>query len=105
DGRLGDRLNQAALGDEAGDQVGRGHVEGGVVDLHALGGGLAAQAVGDLARVALLDRDGVPARQIEVEGTARGGDVERDVVSAGQQRHPVGADLVGRVAVGRDAVG
>ena len=53
-----DRPDDALLGDDAGDQLGRGDVEGGVVDVDAVGGGLAAEAVGDLARVALLDRDG-----------------------------------------------
>src|SRR6516225_9499291 len=50
-----DRPDDALLGDDAGDQLGGGDVEGGVIDVDALGGGLTAEAVGDLARVALFD--------------------------------------------------
>src|SRR5262249_3803062 len=83
----------------------RGDVEGGVVHADAVGGGLPAEAVGDLARVALFDRDPIAGGQAEVEGAGGGGDVEGDAVGAGQQGDAVGADLVGGVAVGGDAVG
>src|SRR5450756_2185049 len=45
------------------------------------------------------------AAQREVDGGERRGDVERDAVLFGQHRDGVRADLVGRVAVGGDAVG
>src|SRR6185437_17147155 len=41
----------------------------------------------------------------EVDGGPRGGDVERDAVLAGEDSDVVGADFVGHVAIGRDAVG
>ena len=100
-----DGPDDAPLGDDPGDQLGRGDVEGGVVDGDPLGGGLPAEAVGDLARVALLDRDGRAVGERQVERARRRGDVERDAVRPGQQGDAVGADLVRGVAVGRDPVG
>ena len=55
--------------------------------------------------VALLDRDADAGRRRQVDGGRRRRDVERDAVRLGQERHAVGADLVGGVAVGGDAVG
>ena len=52
--RLPHRRDQPLLGDDAGDQIGGRHVEGRVINLDAVGGGLFPQAVGDLAGVALL---------------------------------------------------
>ncbi len=49
--------HHAALGDDRGDQPGRGDVEGGVAHRDALGGELLAADVGDLGGVALLDGD------------------------------------------------
>src|SRR5215204_4630366 len=59
----------------------------------------------DLARVALFDGNLVAGGEREVNGRDGRGDVEGDVMLARQHRHHVGADLVGRVAVGGDAVG
>ena len=101
-----DRLDQAFFRDDAGDQAGRRHVEGGVVDLDAVRGGLPAEAVGDLAadRAARWEwRRRWPGVRSKV--LRRGGDVERDAVGLGQEGDAVGADLVGGVAVGGDAVG
>ena len=57
-----------------------------------------------LAR-ALLDLDGGSVAGVRVDRRQRGGDVERNAVVAGRHRQPVGADLVGDVAVGGDPVG
>ncbi len=53
----GDGADDAVLGDEGGDEARRCDVEGGVVDVDSLGGGGAAEAVGDLAGVSLFDGD------------------------------------------------
>ncbi len=74
------------------------HVEGRIVD--GVVGGDA-----DFVGGALLDRDPGAVGEREVERRARRGDVERDAVVRGGDRHAVGADLVRRVAVARDAVG
>src|SRR5262249_1910864 len=70
------RADDALLGDDAGDELGGGDVEGGVVDVDAVGGRLAAEAVGDLARVALLDGDGRAIGDRQVERARRRRDVE-----------------------------
>jgi hypothetical protein len=59
----------------------------------------------ELVGAALLDGDGVAGGGREVDGAGGGGDVERDAVGLGGEGHGVGADLVGDVAVGGDAVG
>src|SRR5580692_2517306 len=104
----------AALGDESGDEAGRGYVEG------VVGGGTLRRRqadgeapavlgpafdVGDLARVAALDRDRRAALDLPVDRRRGQRDVERDVVVARRQRLQVGADLVRDVAAGRRAVG
>ena len=96
---LGEQLKQAlawggadaALGDEGGDEAGRGHVEG------VIGGGAVRrrQADGDapaiigqafdvshLARVAALDRDRRAALDLPVDSRRGQRDEERDVVVA-----------------------
>ncbi len=99
------RLDDAALGDDPGDQCGRGDVERWVIDVDTFGGGCTAQSVRDLAGVALLDRDQIAAGERQVERARRCGDVERDVVRPGEQGDAIGADLVCGVAVGGDPVG
>ena len=59
----------------------------------------------DLRRVAFLDRDSRAVGSVEVDGRAGRDDVERDVVVACEHCERVRTDLVGSVAVGRDAVG
>src|SRR5579875_1575821 len=105
----------AAVGDEAGDEAGGGDVEGGIGggaglrrdadgDDGAVGG--AAGHVGDLGRVALLDGDVADAvGDGPVDGGGGDGDPERHAVVLGGQGLEVGADLVGGVAGGADAVG
>jgi len=95
----------AALGDDGGDVLGGGNVEGGVFDGHAVGGHLFAVGVGDFPGVALFDRDAVTRGGLNVEGGPGGGDVEGDAVFFREDGDAVGADLVSDIAVGGDAVG
>ncbi len=53
---------------------------------------------------ALLDRDAVAVGSFQVHGGEWRRDVKRDAVLLGQHRHGVGADFVGDVAIGGDAV-
>ena len=71
---------------DASDERGRGDVERGVVDGDAFRGRLASQAVGDLARIALLDGDRGAIGKREVEGARGGSHVEGKTVRAGEQR-------------------
>ena len=65
-------LDDAMLTNDAFDQLGGRDVEGGVIDLDAVGGGLAAEAVGDFGRVAVFDGDAATVGQFEVEGARWG---------------------------------
>ena len=95
----------AAVGDERGHQLGRRHVERGIPDLHPVGGDAMSAPRGDLVGRPLLDRNRGPGRRGGIDRGARREHVERHAVRARGERQPVGADLVGEVAVGRDAVG
>ncbi len=64
-----------------------------------------ATDVRHLVRIALLDHDGVAGCGGEIDRRRGRGDVEGDLVVAGRDRQAVRADLVGDVAVRRDAVG
>src|SRR5271166_4221525 len=75
---LVDRADHTFLGDDAGDQLGRGNVKRRVVDFDAGGSSLAAEAVGHLVRIALLDRDGRAVGDAEIKRARRSRDVERD---------------------------
>jgi O-antigen/teichoic acid export membrane protein len=104
DVRRVDWPDHSALGDDARDQSGRRDVEGRIVDGYSIGRGLPAESVGHFARVSLFDRDRGSVGERQVERARRRGDVERNGVRLGQERDAVRADLVGRVAVGRDPV-
>src|SRR6266702_3237976 len=95
----------AAFGDDGGDVLCGGDVDGGVFDAYAVWGHLLAVGVGDFGRGALFDGDEVAVRGGEVEGRPGGGDVVGNGVLLCEDGHAVGADLVGDVAVGGDAVG
>src|SRR6185503_12839706 len=101
EGRPGD----AAIGDDRGDQARGGDVEGGVQHADPLRGDARAADLGDLARVALLDRDRVPREARPIDRGERGRDVEGDPVLAREHRERVRPDLVRDFAVSRDAVG
>src|SRR4029077_1150039 len=93
------------LGDDRRDQVGRRDVEGEVERVGRVGGDAGAEDFGDLDLLAPLDQDGGAGGRGAVDRRERRGDVEGDLVVVGQDGDGVGADLVGGVAVGRDAVG
>src|SRR4051812_12535296 len=57
DGLPAHRFNHTPFRDDGLDEPGGGDVEGGVIDADAVGGGGAAEAVGDFFTGALLDRD------------------------------------------------
>ena len=61
--------------------------------------------MGHFARLSFLDRYVLAIRRIEIDGRERRGHVERNLVLAREHGDGVRADLVCRVAVGRDAVG
>src|SRR5580693_10325341 len=92
--RIG-RAQYSALGDDGGDVLGWGHVEGWVADAYAVGRYLLAGMMRDFLGRALLDGDLVAGGGGEVDRGPRGRDVERDAVFAGQNGDVVGADLVG----------
>src|SRR6266545_1800738 len=89
----------AALRDDAGDELGRRHVEGGVVDRRGAGSGLSAAGAAHFARVALLNGDVLTRCDGRVDRGEWRRDVKGKVVMPGQDRHRVGPDLVGRIAV------
>ena len=64
----------AAFGDDGGDVLCRGNIEGRVLDGYAVRGHLLAVGVGDLGGGALFDWDEVARAGLEVEGGPGGGD-------------------------------
>ncbi len=98
------RAEDARFGHDRRHVAGRGDVEGGVGRGHPFRGHPQAPHVGHLLRVALLDGDRRPAGRPGIDRAAGGGDVEGDPVRRRQDGQAVGADLVGHVPVGRDAV-
>src|SRR5207253_9327180 len=97
--------DEAGLGDERAEGRGRGAVEGGVERRGGGGRGRAPADAAHLGGVALLDDDGRAGGDGGVDGRAGRRHVERDAVVAGEHGQPIGADLVGGIAVGGDAVG
>ncbi len=97
-------VEDSAFGDDGGYVFGRGYVEGWVFDADSVRGELFSGVVGDLDGGALLDGDVVSVGGGEVDGGPGGGDVEGDAVFFGEDGDVVGADLVGDVSVGGDAV-
>ena len=86
----------AVLGDDGVDELRRRDVERRVER---------RKAGGDLVGAALLDRNRVAVERVGIDRGRRCDDDERDVVMACEHGEPVRADLVGGVAVRRDAVG
>ncbi len=83
----------------------RGNIKGGVVERNAFGRGPASKAAGDLFRIAFLDRNCGAIREVEVDGGGGREDIERNVVMTGGDGDAIGADFVGGIAIGRNAVG
>src|SRR5579859_836951 len=93
------------FGDDRGYVFRRGYVECGIFDSDPIGNHLFSADVGYLFGVALLDGNLAAIGTSQVHGRNGRGYVERDAVLFGENRDRVSADLVGDVAVGRDAVG
>ena len=98
------RIADALFRDDPRQIAMRGHVEGRVVDRHAIGRDLLVADVGDLASAALLDRDQVAVGQREVDGRRGDDGVARDAVLPRDHRQLVRADLVRHIAVRRHAI-
>ena len=90
-----DRRNQLVIGD----------VKRWVIHVHTLGShALAVPHVGDFFRGALFDVDVGAGGGVHVDGGGGGADVEGNAVVFGEDGNPRGADFVGDVAIGSDAV-
>ena len=96
----------AVFGDDGGDQVGGGDVEGGVEDIDVFGGGYFAQCRERLRwrRVAQWGFGAGLGRR-EIDAADGRGDEEGDFVVAGEDGDAERADFVGDIAIGGDAVG
>ena len=92
------------LGDDGGDESGRGYVKGRVGYIDAVRGDLDIAHVGDLLRRALLDVDLITASNGHIDGAGRRSDVEGHVVGVGGQSQIIGTNLIGRIPVGRHPV-
>ena len=82
-----------------------GYIKCGIVDVdtfrcHAL----FVPHVGDFLGRTLFDADVGTGRGVQIDGGGGGADVERDSVVFGEDGDAGGANLVGNVAVGGDAV-
>jgi sugar lactone lactonase YvrE len=103
--RLGVGLAQdSELGDDCGNVLCGGYVEGGVADTDAVGRKLLPSVVRDFDGAAFFDGNLVSGPGSAVDGGPRGGNVKGDAVLFGQDGDRVGADLIGHVAVGGNAV-
>ena len=90
-----DRRNQLVIGD----------VKRWVIDIHSLGSHtFLIPHIGDFFRGALFDVDVGAGCRVSIDGGGRGADVEGDAVVLGEDSDAGGADFVGDVAVGSDAV-
>ena len=100
-----DGLDEAELGDDGSDELGRGYVEGGGINLYIFWGGGSAKAVGYVPGFSLLDGNAGSVGNGEVEGGGWGSDVKRHVMLTSQAGERVGSDFIGSIAIGGDAVG
>src|SRR5256885_17262230 len=98
-------MQDALLAYERRDELGGGHVERRIAHAHARRGPAQVAVPGDLVRGAPLDGDAGSVGDAAIEGGERGGDIEREAVAPREHREAVGADLVGDVAVGGNAIG
>ena len=96
-----ERREHAAVGDDAGDEVRRGHIERRIIALHALGRRAHAHGLQGKLRVAHLDFDGVLCLVTDIR---RAGDEGRNAEVIGADGNLQCADLVDDVAVEADRV-
>ena len=99
------RVRNALIGDDGADEGGGCHVECPIRGPRLAGRGTRAPEAQHFAGVAVLDRDGRAAVGVQVDRRRGRSDVEGHLMSIGEHRKGVRADLVGHVAVGRDPVG
>ena len=102
--RFGNWINHAFFGNDRSDQVRWCHIKRRVVDVNSFRSRLLAKTVSDLNCVSFFDRNSVASGQAQIERTAWGSDVERNVVSFGQYRQRVSSDLVGLLTVSGDSI-
>lgn len=94
------RRKAAALRDDAGNQIGRRHIKRRIPASDAGRRNTMLTDVRHLAIRPLLDDDVIAARNGQIDGRQRRGHIERHAVVASNAGDLVGADFVGRVAVG-----
>ena len=82
----------------------RSDVEGRVPGLGSRSCDLHSSYVGDLLRIAFLNRDRVSINRGSIDAAARGADIKRDAMGSGHKRQVVSADLVGNVAIGSNTI-
>src|SRR5580704_1517684 len=99
------RARDTALGYDGGYITVRGDIEGRVLYGSAFGRDWNSVNVRNLGCGALLDGNLVALGERQVQGRDRGGNVKRNAVFFGQDRHRVSADFIGDVSVGSDAIG
>src|SRR5580704_7281414 len=97
------RAGDTSFCKNGGDVSGGRDVEGRVRGVNIRGDAYPLH-VGHFGSSSLFDGDVVAIGDREIEGGNRGGDVKRNVVFFGEYRDLIGADLVGGVAVGGDAI-
>ncbi len=81
------------------------YVERRIVNRHAVGSGRFAKALDNLTTGTLFDGDFTSSGDAEIKCARGRGDIKWNAMGAGQHRDTLRANLVGRVAVSRDAVG
>lgn len=99
------RLEHSPFGDDAGDEVGRCDVEGGIEHLDAFRSDrVTAMDRRDFERIALLDGNVHARLGVEIDRGVWRGHVEGDVVRPREDGDRVGADLIGDIAVRGNAI-
>ena len=99
------RTADALFGDDAGNETVVGDVKGGIIALH-LGQchGLGVKLGLDLLWVPLFNADVRAGGAVHINGGGGTQHIKGNPIILGQNGNPAGADLVGRVAVGRHTV-
>ena len=98
------RIADPLFGDNAGDVTVRRHVEGRVVDGDARGRNRRVTQMDDFVFSPFFDGDVVAVGQAQVYGAGGRDTIDRNTVFSGDDGQFIGADLVGDVTVGGDAV-
>ena len=93
------------LGNNTGNKLCRCHVKRRVKHCYALRRSLLAAEMTYLVGLALLNRNLRTCSNGKIKGTRRRGDIKRNPMCLRRQCYAIGADLVRRVAVGRNSVG